>query len=96
MLAINKVRRAEIPQNWAGKTARNGVKKRREGCKTKYLNYKRYFITHIHLRFTTSLAEHFMYFTSHTSAKLDIFNCHTHKGDNTGQMLHLPIPLCLF
>lgn len=46
--------------------------------------------------FTTPLAEHYMYFTSHTSAKLDIFSCHTHKGDNTGQMLHLPDPFCLF
>lgn len=44
------VRKAEIPHNWAGKTAGNGVKKRRERCKNKYLNYKSYFITHIFLR----------------------------------------------
>lgn len=46
----HKVRKAEIPQIWAGKTARNWVKKRRERCKTKYLNYKSYFITYIFLR----------------------------------------------
>lgn len=67
----------------------------KQRCKTKYLNYKSYFLKHIFLRllFTKPMTDHYVYFRTHISAKLNIFNCHTCKGDNMSLTLHLSIPL---